>query len=226
MSIREKANQVNIEKEESKERVPKKSLAERFSEALEKTLGKKSTALFLAAAILGVMITIVYEKPNNTPLLGAENLAESPPTISQSVEDVFSKGIKEQQNTYAMQIEKQLEGILQNIAGLGNVDVMVTLKASSEKVLAEDLNSRKNIVTEMDSQGGTSTVTEEDEISNIIMSGSSPYVIREEMPQIEGVLVVADGGDNVSVKNAIIEAVSSLLDIPVHKVSVFKMEAK
>ncbi|WP_010166289.1 hypothetical protein [Candidatus Epulonipiscium viviparus] len=205
------------------EPVEKKSVAEKFSENLEKTLGKKSTALFLATAILGVMITVIYEKPENDALLGTESFAQQSSPI---VGEVLSKNVKEPQDTYAVQIEKQLEDILKNIQGLGSVEVMVTLKTSSEKILAEDVNLRKNTVSEMDSQGGTSTVTEEDEINNVIMSGSSPYVIREDMPQIEGVLVVAGGGDNIGVKNAVIEAVSSLLDIPVHKVSVFKMENK
>lgn len=200
-----------------------KNLFERSFDKIEGAFGKKTTAILAATAIIGIMLTIIYENSEDESLLGVQTFNQTEPPI---IEEVLSKTTKEIQPTYAKQIEDQLEDILKKIANLGDVDVMVTLKSSSEKILAEDVNTRINIVDEIDSQGGKSTITEEDHISSIIMSGTAPYVIREDMPQIEGVLVVAQGGDNVSIQSAIINAVSSLLDIPVHKVTVLKMENK
>ena len=53
--------------------------------------------------------------------------------------------------------------------------------------------------------------------------GGTPFIIKENKPQVEGVLVLAEGADDVNIKNAIIQSVSSLLDVPVHKIAVYKM---
>ncbi len=53
-------------------------------------------------------------------------------------------------------------------------------------------------------------------------SGSSPYVIKQIMPEVEGVIIVADGGDKPTVKNEIYEAVQALFPVPTHKIKVLK----
>ena len=101
---------------------------------------------------------------------------------------------------------------------------MVTLAGSKTKVLAEETTQSVENTDEKDSTGGTRTTNRENTQNKIIMAeGSKPYIIKEEMPEISGVLGVAGGGDYSYVKESIIQSVSSLLDIPVHKVSVFKM---
>ena len=56
---------------------------------------------------------------------------------------------------------------------------------------------------------------------------SSPYVIQEKEPELEGVVVVCDGGDDAGVKREITDAVSALFQIESHKIKVMKSkEAK
>ena len=50
----------------------------------------------------------------------------------------------------------------------------------------------------------------------------SPYVTRETAPEIEGVLVVAQGAGSSSVKTEIYEAVQALFNVPAHKIKVLK----
>lgn len=50
------------------------------------------------------------------------------------------------------------------------------------------------------------------------------YTINDEFPQVNGVVVVADGGDNPRVKKEIIEAVQVLFDIAPHKIKVMKLK--
>ncbi|GAF16583.1 stage III sporulation protein AG [Bacillus sp. JCM 19046] len=45
-------------------------------------------------------------------------------------------------------------------------------------------------------------------------------VISKEKPAVAGVLVVAEGVDNVQVRAWVVEAVSRLLDVAPHRVSV------
>ena len=51
-------------------------------------------------------------------------------------------------------------------------------------------------------------------------------MIKEMEPEIEGVLVAAEGGDNENVANEITQAVQVLFNIPVHKIKVVKMKGE
>ncbi|MCD8249989.1 MAG: hypothetical protein LUC60_09110 [Lachnospiraceae bacterium] len=50
----------------------------------------------------------------------------------------------------------------------------------------------------------------------------TPYVRSETNPQVEGVLIVAEGGDNGDVKADIIDAVQALFGIEAHKIKIMK----
>ena len=53
--------------------------------------------------------------------------------------------------------------------------------------------------------------------------GSRPYVVMENMPVVDGAIIVCEGGDNKELVNDITNAVYGLLNIPVHKIKVMKM---
>ena len=128
---------------------------------------------------------------------------------------------------YTTYLEDRLSRILSQIEGAGEVKVMITLKSSAEKVLDKDT------VTEEDSQGGTrqsskaskkeNTVYASDSDSTTQGSGS-PYVSKELSPEIEGVVVIADGGGNAVVKENISSAVQALFDIEPHKIRIMKKQ--
>ena len=77
---------------------------------------------------------------------------------------------------------------------------------------------------EIDREGGKRTVedTSKDEQIVIVRNGDKevPIVQETKKPQVRGVLVVAQGADNISVKKMIVEAVTRVLDIETHKVAV------
>ena len=54
-------------------------------------------------------------------------------------------------------------------------------------------------------------------------NGNTPYVVMENMPVIEGVIIVCEGGDNKELVSEITNAVYGLLNVPVHKIKVMKM---
>ena len=43
------------------------------------------------------------------------------------------------------------------------------------------------------------------------------------MPKVEGAIIIAEGGENVTIKSNIIQAVSAVTGLPSHKIQVFKM---
>ena len=53
-----------------------------------------------------------------------------------------------------------------------------------------------------------------------------PYVQKEKLPTVEGVVVVAEGGANPRVVSDISEAVQALLPVEVHRIKVVKMESR
>ncbi len=134
------------------------------------------------------------------------------------------------QDTYVRDLEKHLAGVLSQMDGVGEVTVMITLKSSAEKVVEKDMEITSESVTESDSQGGTRTTKNnnhgETTVYNDGGSSGEPYVSKEISPQAEGVVVIAQGGDNPVVKQNITEAVQALFGIDTHKIRIMKKSSK
>ena len=52
--------------------------------------------------------------------------------------------------------------------------------------------------------------------------GEALAVLKELAPEIEGILVLADGADRATVKAEIVDAVQALFPLPAHKIKVLK----
>lgn len=171
-----------------------------------KLKGKKEQwlILFLVGILLLVIAIPTSEKKTSTT---SERTTD---TSSTSDSDYVSK------------LERQLEEVLQNVQGVGEVSVMITISSSSEKIVEKD----EETSVQTSSDGGTESSTSTDRRESSVYSGSSgeesPYVVKEISPQIAGVLVVAEGGDNAVVIESITEAVQALFGIETHKIKVMK----
>ena len=129
---------------------------------------------------------------------------------------------------YAKELEDHLEKLFSHMEGAGKVEVMITLASSSEKVVEKDINGESETITEEDSTGGkritSNAVSEETTIyEGGENSRESPYVSKELTPRVEGVVVLASGGDNAVVKKNITEAAQALFGIDTHKIRIIKM---
>ena len=72
--------------------------------------------------------------------------------------------------------------------------------------------------------GGTSTIETSDENREIIVdSDNKPITEKVIMPKIEGAIIIAQGGENATIKANIIQAVSAVTGLATHKIQVFKM---
>lgn len=96
---------------------------------------------------------------------------------------------------YVEELETKLETLLRQTNGVGENCVMITVKNNGKEILY----SQKDGI-------------------------SKPYVQGVEMPEIQGVLIIAEGADKVEIVKAVSEAASTLLNIPMNKVKVMKME--
>ena len=99
-----------------------------------------------------------------------------------------------------------------------------------EKQILTDLlihQKESETVTESDSQGGQRTTTRSSSAQAALYEGQdkntgNPYVSKEITPKVEGVVVIASGGDDALVVKNITEAVQALFGIDTHKIRIMK----
>ena len=118
---------------------------------------------------------------------------------------------------YIESTEKQLQKILSQVEGAGEVYVMITLESCYENVYATDYTAKN----ENQKESSDSNITEELVVVEN-QDGENGVVIKVYEPVVKGVAVVCQGADSVKVRSAIIETVCALFDISSTKVSVTK----
>ncbi|MBQ8762226.1 MAG: hypothetical protein IJZ26_02835 [Clostridia bacterium] len=127
---------------------------------------------------------------------------------------------------YAKELERRLEEALSDIDGAGKITVMITLDGAKEVILASSTDEKKSSTTTTSSGGtinDTETLTSNSEPIIITENGtSSPIILKEIMPPIKGVVVIAEGAGNVRVKLDLLKAVQALLSVSSNQVEIFK----
>jgi stage III sporulation protein AG len=129
---------------------------------------------------------------------------------------------------YASYYEERLTDILNQVKGVSNVRVLVTLNTDIQNVYKTDTQTKQNRTTEQDQNGGTRQTNEQSKDENVVIidgkDGKKPVVITKKSPVIQGVLVVAEGAENPTIKSWIQQAVSSVLDVPSYNVYVLPFQ--
>lgn len=169
-------------------------------------LGKDKILIVILAGILLMVISI--------PVKDRQTVSENTTSNQESGEAT--------QKMYEEYVEKRLEDTLSDVEA-GKVKVMVSLKNSSEKILAKDTDYSDEEVNGNNDENSNSTQKTETHIFYDTANGNTPYVVMENMPVIEGVIIVCEGGDNKELVSEITNAVYGLLNVPVHKIKVMKM---
>lgn len=124
---------------------------------------------------------------------------------------------------YQSQMEQKVKNLVEGIKGISDVTVLITLKTGSEKVLKEDsenTSSEKESGTDIERNGSNKKTT-------VIFSQNgddNPYVIKEIYPEIEGIAITAKGVSESKYKEEIINMLSALFNVPVHKISVLETD--
>lgn len=125
---------------------------------------------------------------------------------------------------YEAMYESQLKEVLSKIAGVENVSVMVNLESSEETVVEKDRRETHQVTEESDQKGGTRKINEHTVEDKVVLhrtdDGDMPIVVKRIKPRVRGVLIVAEGAEDLKRRALIIEAVQRLLDVPVHRISV------
>lgn len=123
----------------------------------------------------------------------------------------------------SVQMEKKLTALVGGINGVGHCNVMVTYENGIEYVYANESKSTSDVMDE--GEGGKKQEKNSQENSLVIIdtgNGKEALRVKEIQPKVRGVVVVCDGADNISVRQRVVDAVTTALDISSAKVYVAK----
>lgn len=171
--------------------------------------------LFLVGVLLLVIAVPVNEKNEN-------DYEESMIQPFSEKEEAYTD-----ETAYVTRMERELENLLTQMEGVGDAAVMITLQSSTERIVEKDVAEDHESISEADSQGGTRNTTSSVKEENTIYGTQgtdeqTPYVSKEIMPQVEGVVVIAQGGDDTVVVKNITEVIQALFGIDTHKIRIVK----
>lgn len=189
----------------------------KVKDLLKELISKKYVAnivVLLAIAIIALIFTSDFFGRNTN----IKNNTEVPGDNTLTAQDNEFKTEEEA-------IEARLKHILEKIKGSGEVEVMVIFEMGSEIVPASNTVETEDTTEEQDANGGTRIVKSQNLTENIVISndsvGNKPLVLKEIKPKVRGVIVVAEGADNIDVKMRLYDAVKTVLQVSGDKVQIY-----
>lgn len=177
----------------------------------------------LILVLLGVLLFIValpVKKEDPTADTGTETTAQQD-AVETGTRAVTAGSTEE----YTAYLEEKLKKMLESVRGLGEVEVMITLEASEERIVEKDMTAERSQTEEQDSAGGTRTVSSSNTgYETVYQDGSqgSPFVVKTITPKVEGVLVVAEGAGKGNMTSEITQIAQALFGVEAHKVKVLE----
>lgn len=186
-------------------------------------LSKEKKEKIAICFLLGIFFLLVA-----TPISSVSEKTDDS-TTNHSQRDTSVEKISEisEKDEYIEGLENKLEQTIGGMEGAGKVLVMITLKDSGEKIL--DKNQPYESNSEVRKEEGVdvqqSSIKNDQETVLVDEEGNTkPIVIQELYPDIEGVVVVCEGGDNSLLSLQIKEVVQALFSIDAHKIVVCKLQ--
>ena len=178
---------------------------------MEKLLGKKwfSRDNLLLLVLLGVLLFVIalpVKKEDSGKGQEKENAA----------------AMLEELTAY---LEEKLKKMLEAVQGLGEVEVMVTLESSEEKIVEKDMTAERSNTEEQDAAGGARTVNASNTEYRTIYredTGGDPFVVKTITLKVEGVLVVAEGAGKGNMAGEITQIIQALFGVEAHRIKVLE----
>lgn len=171
---------------------------EKLKELWQKIKSIKNYEIIISLIIIAVVLLIYFSVDGKS---NEDKAKEN--TVSQDIS--LTEGL-----------EERVGGILNKIEGVGEVDVLITFNSTAQQVTAQTENTHSTTTSSANNSTTTSTST-----SSPIISNQNVIVLQEKMPEIIGVIVVAEGADNPKVRLNILSAVSTALDIDKNSIQIY-----
>lgn len=165
---------------------------------------KKTLIWMITICVLGIVL-LYCSSHWTTPKKDTAQAEQTIPQNSQRAEQI---------------LEEEMERVLSQIAGAGKVEVMLTYRSTQERVPATEQ------VREETKREGETTQKEEQHMVLLEQdNGQTPMILTELAPQVEGVVIIAQGAGDAVVCNSLHQAAQALLQVPSHKIAVIKMKS-
>ncbi len=162
------------------------NLKEKILNIFEKIKNNKKIQILLLGLVVSVILLVYIAYFTN----------ESSEEKTKQNDVLYSTSTEE----YIDQLECKLEDVLSYIEGAGKVNVAITVSSGFVYEYAYEEVSKDSLSSNSKS-------------SNLILVNNEPVVVSVNYPTISGILVVAEGGDDIKVKLGILESVQTLLEV-------------
>lgn len=206
-----------------------------MGEFLEKIMGKGTNGTeppkwfrrdnLLILVLLGVLLFIIaLPVKKETPATSAVDSMEQSKD-GNVVQDRIRTADTENTEEYTAYLEEKLKKMLESIGGLGEVEVMITLESSEERIVEKDMTAERSNTEEQDSAGGTRTISSSNTGYQTVYQEDdqgAPFIVKTLAPKVEGVLIVAEGAGKGNMANEIMQIAQALFDVEAHKVKVLE----
>lgn len=114
---------------------------------------------------------------------------------------------------YRIELEKDICSLVSNITGSKKVEAIVTLESSVKYNYADIKESNEAEKTDSSGESFDSSLKEGFITVKTAEGGEEALLVTEQMPEIRGVAIVCDGGDDEILNEKIKNAVTSAFDI-------------
>lgn len=176
------------------------------------TFGQKPATLWILLAIAALGVILLMIGSDKGGIINEKTLPDNELSSTEVTEPLA--------DSVETKLADELAATLAGIDGVGRVRVKVNLKSQSRKIWERQEHDSKRTSQE---QGNINT--EADTNNELVFAkdrdGYDRPVLKEELaPEIEGVIVVAEGAQDIKLKRLLIEAVITVLGIPAHRVMV------
>ncbi len=186
---------------------------------IQKWFQKDNLIILVLAGILLLVINLPTEKKESD---SKKSTVEVGTMVSATEERRFGDLYE-----YTEYLEKKLESVLVNMKGVGRVKIMLTLETSEEQVVEKDEPMTRDNTTETDTEGGNRVIYKMDSGQETVFmkqgNDEIPYVSKTVLPQISGVLIIAQGAGQGNHSKNISEIAQALFGVEAHKVKVVPM---
>ena len=170
------------------------------TEIWEKIKGKKNIKAIIAAAV-GALILLIYFIPGNT---------------------AQGKTVQSRSEIETADDAQRLAEVLSGIKGAGKVEVMITYESDGELVPAyqkEENENRSNGTQE------SYSLSSSNKIVTVYEQGTTTaLILMKKKPQVKGVIVIAQGASDLTVRMSLSQAVRTVLQVSADRVDIFEMK--
>lgn len=177
--------------------------------------GRKKNYLLLSFLLLGIVL--MFSSSFFTPRQRLSDVRDNGESLVFPTIDLQKDDERE--------LTEALQGILEHINGISNVRVFISFNSTEEIVYAQTTEDNVRETTEVDREGGRREIYESNNNSDYVIlrdagGGEKPLQLTKKMPLIKGILVVANGAENASLRLKVVRAIESVLELPTHRIAV------